>query len=508
MTNRNVPGHHRLDWDLRTGDASRERVRVSAGRQHLGAAANHDAAPTATDTMQNTRIDTLERAVRELSEDLAHNRKTFVSMIEELRDARLSGGSGQSLYVGNGYGSAMPKAEAFDLDEDHLIGRLHLIEQSVDAKFAELARTWAVLGRRLDALEDGLAAHPIQDATRLTPELAEKIAALPERLVARDEKLSVANAAGLSERLGAMERRILSSTASRTGVPADLPGRLDRIESAFGALLAKLDTLEENRGAVGDGPFDVAPLAAGLKEIEARTGDTQLMIDTVDDRLRKVEDLLDAQRSQLSQVSSVVGSELKSLTATIGAQSFGGEPVGALIEDGMRSVAESMERYKGEISEVIGRGIAERLSVLENEVKSHKVEHGVMLASLSQPLGAGGLVLGMAESYQRDAGAMHDALRTINTNQQRLAASMDQWHAESRRQSANLIDRLSALEAQSRAVEMEPRPVELVGMDLQPVENAETGQQDISLWSRFRVWLYGTNDWFSASWGERRGVRG
>lgn len=460
--------------------------------------------------MQNTRIDTLERAVRELSEDLAVNRKTFASMIEELREARISGGSSQGLYVGNGHTAHQPgsSTEAFALDHDHVIDRLHLIERSVDAKFGELARTWAVLGRRLDALEDSLAARRMPDGMGLTPELAEKIAAVPERMAVLDEKLAALDAAGLSERLGAMERRILSSAASRMAAPTELPARLDRIEAAFGALLAKLDGLDDGHGSSDDGSFDVGPLSAGLEEIEARTGDTQLMIDTVDDRVRKVEELLDGQRSQLAQVSSIVGSELKALSAAISAQHPGGEPIGALIEDGMRGVAQAMGQHKGEIAEAVSRGIAERLSQLENQLNSRQGEHGAMLASLSQQLGADGSVLGMAESYQRDAGAMHEALRTINANLQRLAASMDQWHAESRRQSADVVDRLSALEAQSRAVETETRPVELVGTDVQPVASAQIDRQDRSLFSRFRIWLYGTSDWFSASWGERRDARG
>ena len=44
-----------------------------------------------------------------------------------------------------------------ELDHDHVIDRLYLIERNVNEKFSELARTWAVLGQRLEVLEQMVA---------------------------------------------------------------------------------------------------------------------------------------------------------------------------------------------------------------------------------------------------------------------------------------------------------------------------------------------------------------
>jgi Clp amino terminal domain, pathogenicity island component len=504
MTHRNLLARHRLDWDLRTAAEPRERVRVSAGSHHLGPGGHPDSVPTPTDTMQNSRIDSLERAVRELSDDLALNRKTFATMVEELRESRAGGISGQGLYVGNaGTSYADPATEELELDHDHIIDRLHLIERSVDAKFNELARTWGVLGRRLDALEQGLIERA-GDVVGLAPDVTERIAALPERLTALEAKLAATDGPGMAERLAAMERRILGSNSARFA-PAELTEKLDRIDGAFTALIDRLDTLEEGLGQSGDGTWDFAPLSAGLKEIEARTGDTQLMIDTVDDRVKKVEDLLDAQRSQLAQVSSTVGTELKALTASVSAQGVGGERMSALIEDGMRGVAETFERRKNEIAEAVTREVADRFANLAGAMQQDQAEQARILTELADRLvatpGAGEDVVRMAESYQRDAGTMHEALRAINANQQRLAASMDQWHAEARDQGADLSERLKSLEGSG--LSGDGGPLRQLSDQVDEIRGA-IDRQNLGPWSRFRIWLYGTDDWYGASWSDRR----
>lgn len=252
-SSRNLLSRHRQDWDLRSTmePEQRERVRVSAGSHPMGSLRG-DAVPTTTDTVQNTRIDALERAVRELSDDLSLNRKTFQTLIEEIRGGRLSGGAGLYVGNGNGYGHGQTESpgEPLDLDHDHIIDRLHLIEQNVNAKFGELARTWGVLGQRLEVLEQSIIDRP----ETATAELPETLTALPERLVAMEQRL--------------VER------AQPAAMPAELGGKLERIDAAFSALLSRLDDLEQRFEQPVAGNWDAAPLTQGLKEIDSRTGDT------------------------------------------------------------------------------------------------------------------------------------------------------------------------------------------------------------------------------------------
>lgn len=410
LSSRNLLSRHRHDWDLRAASEPRERVRVSAGSNPMGGAARTEAVPTTTDTVQNTRIDALERAVRELSEDLAVNRKTFASLVDELRDARSSGGGvrGEGLYVGNGSAQNYPEptVESLDLDHDHIIDRLYLLERNVESKFGELARTWSLLGQRLEAMERALDERPA-DGGGLPEDVGNQLAGLPgrlvglerqltakidERLARIDERLSdtgifedaiPAALRSLPERISVMERRLLDSANAPKafGMPAELNGKLDKIDQAFAALIIRLDELEERFESPVDGNWDMAPLSAGLRDIEVKAGDTQLMIDGVDDRLKKVEDLLDAHRAQVAQMSSTLGTEVRALASAVSAQGVGGERMNSLIQDGMRGVAQTFEQQKGEIADAVARELSDRIAHLSATLQAKQSEQGQILSA-------------------------------------------------------------------------------------------------------------------------------
>jgi hypothetical protein len=511
ISSRNLLSRHRQEWDLRGASEPRERVRVSAGSHHMGASVRVEATPTTTDTVQNTRIDALERAVRELSDDLSVNRKTFVSLIEELRESRTVGGQGAGLYVTNGVARTVqdPNVESLDLDHDHIIDRLYLLERNVEAKFGELARTWHLLGERLEAMEGVLAELPAESAS----------AAVPDEVIQKLVVLS--DLSSLPERLSAMERRLLASATTPVSVtvPPELTGKMDKIDQAFAALINRLDELEERFDQPVAANWDIAPLSAGLKEIEARAGDTQLMIDTVDDRVKKVEDLLDAHRSQVAQMSSTLGTELKALASSVSAQGVGGERISVLVEDGMRGVAQTFERQNGEIAAAVTREIADRVGHLTATLQGRQNEQHQILSAIStrlaelQNLGGGGVtddrLLVMAENYERDSVVLHEALRAINANQQTLASSMDAWRSEAKTDIAHLSNRLVHIEtlrepapALGSSAEFDElrRRIDEIGVALRQRPARPEVPEDG--WSRFRKWLYGTDDWFGASWGE------
>jgi len=118
-------------------------------------------------------------------------------------------------------------------------------------------------------------------------------------------------------------------------------------------------------------------------------------------------------------------------------------------------------------------------------VQNKQAELGQMLGMVSDRIGvlesassgSADRMLKAAQNAERDSQVMHEALVKINANQQTLATSMDQWRLESKSEIVALTARFGAFEA---------------------IGSQEDG------WTRFRVWLFGTNDWYEASWGERR----
>lgn len=487
LSSRNLLSRHRRDWDLRAEQdpmgthEPRERVRVSAGSHHMGEGRMNEARaaqpPTHTDSMQNSRIDVLERVVRGLSEDLSLSRQTFASLVEELRHDRNNGEGnqrGQGLYIGNtgssdsGQSYQEPVNETLELDHDHIIDRLYLLERNVDSKFNELARTWTVLGERLSALEGVLKELPDNSEVGLSSEVAGQLsllADLPERFGSLEPSI-----AALPARLGELEQRVLNGAQANSVVPAQVTGKLDKIDGSLDELAVRLEQLENRLDEPAASALDMAPITVGLKDIETRAGDTQLMINTVDDRVQKMENLLEEQRSQLAEVSSMVGTELKAVSSAMSAQDAGGDRLKGVIEEGMRGLSHSM---------------FERLSGVTAVVQNKQAELGQMLGMVSDRIGvlesassgSADRMLKAAQNAERDSQVMHEALVKINANQQTLATSMDQWRLESKSEIVALTARFGAFEA---------------------IGSQEDG------WTRFRVWLFGTNDWYEASWGERR----
>lgn len=562
LSSRNLLSRHRLDWDLRVGEepSPRERVRVSAGSHPLGGG-RADGSPTPTDTVQNTRIDALERAVRELSEDLVINRKTFAALVDEFRQGRASAIASDATHTvqGNGQGNGQayaappPGDETLELDHDHVIDRLYLIERNVNEKFSELARTWAVLGQRLEVLEQMVAERAeVGDPSGALAVLPEKLAALETRLAqqpqegvraealselgakldtmtgrlsAIDHRLSEANGADsagaalvqfgptlsvLPARLEELERRLLSRAPSEGGEPsAEMHEMVEKIGSAFTALLERLDELEQRFDEPVSANLDVAPLTSGLKEIEARHGDTQLMIDAVDERVQKLEGVLDAQRAQIEQMSSALGGELSAVATAVSTHSGGGEGTLAAIQDGMSGVLEAVERRAGEMSQSVARGSEERFGRLTALVQAGHTEQKQGLAALEGRLVAlesrdskeiTDQLSTIAELYGRDSEAVHNGLVKINANQQTLAESMDSWRSEARADMQALNERLAVLDTARQSTE-----IELAGLKGGMDEIRGTlAESKSNAWTRFRMWLFGTDDWYGASWSDVR----
>jgi prefoldin subunit 5 len=583
---RKLLARHRTDFDLRDTiepltvrpaiGEGRQKVRVNAGSQQVAnqhAALSSSAAETArlseppsiTDTLQNTRIDAIERAIRELTDDIALNRKTFTSLIEELRGTARP---------------ATPPVEptppapvngihaVTDSDEtQELLWHIARVERSVDTKFNELARTWSILGERLTALEEAVESIETGEAKfELTPEVEARLktlsfaddrlekletmlVSLPQRLAEMERRLQNAtNANALTERtdkleamlgsmpqrLAEMERRLHHAAASHqpTFDVGDLSGKLDRLERLIaespdgnferGPVMAALRGLEENlRGIAGQ-----------VRDVNNRAGDVNLVVEGLNDRQERIERAIADQlggigdvQARLDDVVQVVRAEISDISSALLGESDGGERIQQLVEASLRGVTDNFERQRDTISSAVNAIVSDRFSGLAGIIQTRQAELQSRQTEVAQSLDQINARMRDLESGLEDRFALllerpvvngagnvemsylNDAVGKIIANQHTLATSIDDWRAQASRDVSVIATRLERLETQPS-----PEPVipvhrfDEIQERIDRLQTALAERQDG--WSRFKLWLYGTTDWYGASWGGEREDQG
>jgi hypothetical protein len=95
----------------------------------------------------------------------------------------------------------------------------------------------------------------------------------------------------------------------------------------------------------------------------------------------------------------------------------------------------------------------------------------------------------------QDLVEVHDALVKLNANQQTLAGSMDQWRLDNSNELGGLTARMEQIE---RAGQRPVQLLETLQANVQGLQRAHMKRDEQR--SRFRTWLMGTDDWYSASW--------
>lgn len=494
---RTVFHRNRPDFDLRDtgepdsgrvsavggGDDRRQKVRVSAGSNPISDYPRiPSGVPTVTDTLQNTRMDEIERAIRALTDDMARNRSTFSALLGELR-----GGNGGSYQPAPVYVSRPSNGHAKDAEEDageiaYLIER---VERNVESKFKELARAWSVLGDRLGVLErsveefDGGGEGRVLD---LTPELEARLKTLSfadDRLEKFETLLTA-----LPQRLTEMERRLQSiGSDAKGGVNSEV-------------IIGKIDQLERllMEGGSGDDSIEIAPILSSLRDVEAglrgiggqlrevdnRNGDVNLAVEGLGDRQKRMEDLIEAQQSLIVELK-------QELREDIG-NAFTGRPDGTEVITASVGSAVS-ERFAGLSSQMNGR-----IGQLEDLVRS----------AMDRPptvVNASGDV---------DTGFLTEAMTKIINNQHTLAGSIDEWRSQSRQDVSAITMRIDGLERQPVVAPVMPQDDRFgeITEQLRQIRSTmpeRQGEQPVDGWSRFKLWLFGTNDWYAASWIDDRG---
>lgn len=461
---------------------------------------------SATDGIQNARIEQIESTLRALTSELSNERGAIAGLMQDVQRSLLVERDDTSRFRG-GLDSRLSALERAVLDtrgtEDtaaRLLDRIASVENGLVQQVSELSRPWAILSDRLQAMEQALLDMRQSRGVDLTP---------------------------LQERLQNIERAVREAAQSKPSDLESIANRLDIIEEAV------LST------------------------------DASKSSDAILDRVGGLEDALAAQGSLLQKTTSGLTDELKSLGSSLAAQSGSTDRVQSMVSERLQALAASFERQRADVlggmmerlsgfaNALDGRiqhatqPVAERVSAfsttLDSRLQSATVPLNEKLAKIDTGLQAavdslderiaralapavekiGRLETALAASIERtkelqtlhsnELKEVHDALLKLNTNQHTLAGSIDQWRLDGVGDISVIATRLEGIEKAAVA------PNAMLQQLTSSVD--KIGKATVERYhrrNRFWYWLFGTDDWLGASWpsqvaaveSERQSLRG
>ena len=457
-----------------------------------------------TDVVQNSRLDQLERTIRELSGELMAERKAFSQLVTDLkRDVlnhndtatRMRGGLDERL-AGIEQMVQGIRQDDGGLSADRLAG----LERSVDSKFADLARGWTVLGERLQSLESAVS---IERPPGAAVELVERLQGLDD--LAR-------TMTSFNDRMAGLERQI----AGRPPAPVvDLQPIVDRLvaienaernrPAAIAALLApvmeKLAVIE----TAANEPIgtDLSPLLEHLNMIDSRVADVgrdavsygdriaqfERKIDSGAERFRPIEDAIASQRDQLSDLATNLAADVKAIGQMLTAQGAASERIQSVVGERFQSLGSAMDRQRAELVAAMTGPLNERAGRVEELVETYRDDlTGQMTAIEKQIEAFGRRTIDLHEAHGKDIVELHDEIVKLNTNQHTLASSLDQ----------SRLDISSKLEGIERSSVKPLEIMETVNANVAGLQRIITKRDERR--SRLQHWLMGTDDWYAASW--------
>ncbi|MEQ1697661.1 MAG: hypothetical protein ABL901_17640 [Hyphomicrobiaceae bacterium] len=436
---------------------------------------------SAVDGIQNARIEQLETAVRTLASELSTDRKTDRDDAIRFRGGlhdRLQSLEQSVVQAANGDGGA-----------GLLLDRLTAVERGLDQRLNELSRPWSLLADRLQALEQTMIENRGTKSAEVT--------VLQDRLIGLER--------GMFDQIKGLERTLEAAPAVDMN---PITSRLDIIEEA---VLNPATNQAEN--------------------------------DKLAERMRALEESINAQRAQVNQTNAALNHDIKSLGAALSNQAANNERVHSFVSDRIQTLTSGFERQRmelaGPLTERIGSlatifdgrmqtfaGLAERnkvdvtaaietrhaqlASILDTRnsellqaIAARNAHTQDTLAALTERMAA--FEANLTLSFEKAAEAqaihtaelkeVHEALIKLNTNQHTLAGSIDQWRLDGVGDISVIANRLDGIEKSAA------KPVQMIETLTASVDNINRATVErYHRRNRFMYWLFGTDDWLTASW--------
>ena len=394
-----------------------------------------------------------------------------------------------------------------------VVDRLASLERSIATRPMPLV-DMEPLHDRMTALERALASRQSQSID-LTP-LHDRLTALDRSLASRPA--SMVDMAPLHDRLTAIERGI----ASRPTPTMDLSAvneRMAGIERAIARypvpqpvdmtpLLERLNIIEQRSTDAGRQATGLSERLGQFERTVQSTLQSTLLAtnggsDGLGERLKTIEDTLLSHQVEVGQFTSAISSELQSLSQDVRGNVGMGERIQSLVGDRLQNFASNFDRHGSDIVTATVNPLSQRVASLSTEVQSQNedLQRSVSLISeklvgVEKTLAAfGQRTIDTHTAHGRDLIEVHDALVKLNSNQQTLAASMDQWRLDTNTDLTFMSNRMEGLEKNvAKPVQM----LESLSYNVQTLQRTTVKREEQR--SRFRQWLMGTDDWYAASW--------
>lgn len=443
-----------LRSDLRSDERLSPRMSLAENRTDWNRSekAQRDVLGTATDGIQNARIDQLENAVRALTSELASERNTVASLVQELHGGFLADRDDASRFRGG-------------------------------------------LDSRLDALEQAiLDQRPVRANVDLSP-LHDRLAALEQTILDQRPVRGAVDMGPLTERLKAIERAVENSNSK----PAELDAiinRLDIIEEAVltldsaksnDALTERLRALDETVAAQRAALMQAtSSLTADVKSLgtalSAQPGTVERIQALVTERMQALAGALDRQRSD---IVNGLSERLSALSSTIDGR----------LQQSSQPIADRFAALETRV-QASTQPISERIGALDTQIKAQLAPVLQKLASIEALISqTAAKATELQAAHTAELKEVHEALLKLNTNQHTLAGSIDQWRLDGVGDVSVIANRLAAIEKSTSA------PNDMLQQLSANVDNI--GRATIERYhrrNRFWYWLFGTDDWLGASW--------
>lgn len=298
-----------------------------------------------TDSIQNSRLDALEQMVRALSSDLSNERQIVSSLLKDLSlqtqeqrtdQSRLQTTIEEVISQSRGGGAVDAGldqrindiARALSKIENGLetrglggmLDRLTALENALNARLNDMARSWSVLSERLQVLEKtvrdrppGLLPPDFSDKLRAAVDLApigNRLDIIEEALLSADPRSKNDELAkALDERFRTLEAQLVRGLSS-TGLNA---GRFDQLEAGVSRIEALIGTFERQRGETLH-----AMMQPVVERVSSFVGTTQAQQSAIGDALNKVVDRLGAVERALTAEIDTAAAKHQAYTQDLG----------------------------------------------------------------------------------------------------------------------------------------------------------------------------------------------
>ncbi len=338
-------------------------------------------------------------------------------------------------------------------DTGTMIEHLRAVETNVEDRLGDLARTAKALTDRLHGLETSVSGS-LQEGSR--------------------------NWLSVGDRLKSLDKVVASNSTS--GLADLVTDQLVSVTEQVRQATQRLETLE--------------------RSMETRQAEGQRAVSGVAERLRGLDEKLDAQRRDMQ---SALSAQNPAAMQSLFAERF--QALKSYIDQGRQDLTTAFATTMAQALEPV----SQRLQQADTAADRRHSEGGQAWQTIVQRLAGSepllqtidtrvaafdGALKSQVEVNRSNLDEVHDALVKLGTNQQTLAGNLEQWRLESGGDLGIISNRLELLERGSA------QPLEMLGqmqVDMQALQQVALADYDHNR-RGFKNWLFGTDDIFANSW--------